>query len=174
MALSDTTPCLDEASCPFNHINAFLKILIPAPKVGPHMEIYYFQANTPFFFPFFSPLILARPNYLCYFPKALGFASTDSPIANRQCGSMHKPWLELPAPDEHLSCKSDIMCVSPTLFVLQPFLRAWSCFPKGSAFVLAAIHALLPHRPLGLRLSLPPLLLLVPLLPPHVPQLHSG
>jgi len=146
----------------------------PSPKSWTTYGDLLFSSKYTFFFPFFSPLILARPNYLCYFPKALGFASTDSPIANRQCGSMHKPWLELPAPDEHLSCKSDIMCVSPTLFVLQPFLRAWSCFPKGSAFVLAAIHALLPHRPLGLRLSLPPLLLLVPLLPPHVPQLHSG
>lgn len=92
------------------------------------------------FFPLFSPVILARPNHLFYFPEALGSASTYSPIANRQCGSTHKPWLELPVPDEHLSCRSDIMCAFPSLFVLQPFLRAWSCFPKGSAFVLAAVH----------------------------------
>lgn len=103
----------------------------PSPKSWTTYGDLLFSSKYTFFFPFFSPLILARPNYLFYFPKALGFASTDSPIANRQCGSMHKPWLELPAPDEHLSCRSDIMCVSPTLFVLQPFLRAWSFFPKG-------------------------------------------
>lgn len=72
IALSSTTLCLDEASWTFNHTNAFLRILIPAPKVGPHMEIYYFQANTPFspFFPsHFSkaqpPLLLSRGSGLC-------------------------------------------------------------------------------------------------------------
>lgn len=38
--------------------------------------------------------------------------------------------------------------------------RPQSSFPKGSAFVLAAIHILLPRSPLGLRLLLSPLLLL--------------
>ena len=47
-------------------------------------------------------------------------------------------------------------------------MRPQNSFPKGSAFVLAAIHILLPCSPLGLRLPLSPLLLLVPPLPPHV------
>lgn len=120
------------------------------------------------FFPLFSPVILARPNHLFYFPEALGSASTYSPIANRQCGSTHKPWLELPVPDEHLSCNSDIMCAFPSLFVLQG-LGAVS----QRALHLFWQQSILPCRPLGLRLPLPPLLLLVPSLPPHVPQLHS-
>lgn len=72
-------------------------------------------------------------------------------------------WSYLPH-DKHLPWRSPITCTFPSLLVLQP----WDGFPKGFAFVLAANLILLLHSPLGLRLLLSPLLLLVPPLPPRV------
>lgn len=65
------------------------------------------------------------------------------------------------------SWRSHLLCAVLHLFALST--RPRNGFPKGSAFVLAAVHILLPCRPPGLRLPLClPLLLLVPPLPPHV------
>lgn len=110
----------------------------------------------------------------CSCPEALASVSTDNLIkgliteqdGNVLPGSTGKALLELPAHGEGLSWRSSFASLFPDFF-----MRPRNSFPKGSAFVLAAIHILLPRSPLGLRLPLPPLLLLVPPLPPHVPCL---
>lgn len=114
MALSDTTPCLDEASWPFNHINAFLKILIPAPKVGPHMEIYYFQANTPFFSPSFPHSFWQGPTTSVTFPRLWALHPQTAPLLTDNVEACTSPgWSYLPL--TNTSPVSLTLCVSPLL-----------------------------------------------------------
>lgn len=110
-------------------------------------------------------------------PEALASVCTDNLIKvviTEQDGNMppgHMDWSYLPM------AKGSPGGLAPSVPSFTPllsgfFTRPQNSFPKGSAFVLAAVRILLPRSPLGVRLPLSPLLLPVPPLPPHVPCLR--
>lgn len=126
IALSSTTLCLDEASWTFNHTNAFLRILIPAPKVEPHMEIYYFQANTPFF-PFFPQSFWQGPTTSFTFPRLWALHPHTAPLLTGNVEARTSPgWSYLSL--TNTSPVGLTLCV-PSLLSL--FSKGLELFPKG-------------------------------------------
>lgn len=142
-----------------------LRLLIPAPKGRPHTETQraaaIFKLLSPlFFFPFIF-VMLHTPGLQNSRGCGLGVhrqphQSCDSRAGMGMCHLVTQigstcPWPRARREVWHHQCLPAPLCSLAFSGDLT--------FPKGSAFVLAAVHILLPRSALGLRLLLSPLLL---------------